>query len=291
MSIKILISLLTLITVSSSQTIYYLLRDPAVYTIYNEYEQTLSKEELSEFLPYTPLLVVDRDMVMGDGISHAAKALLGKKVFFLLREGRGVDRFAGEEGGNGRVTVTGCETLGDTIEVLRENDVTVTPIAGAAPRILRGSKLVRVFRSNGRTYVRCIGEPPCYGWCVLAPGAGWKKVAGGFAAGAVTTDTTLPVGVRKSIIELVGNANETCRKLFWHMNEVTGRDLSIPAWSVDSSLGRLRIFLSPPYDADERLSRSRRELRRQTENLLLGTGFVARVEGGEGGEMIIIRVK
>jgi hypothetical protein len=281
----LLITLVSLL--SASAATFYLLPSPSAFTIYNEYEQSLSPEELARFTPYTPLQLVAPDVALSDGISRAAKFRFGGKTVFLLRGDNG--RLAGEGRSNEPQIIADGEAIGDTIEVLRSGAITVSPIAGQAQTVAQGKLLMRVFRSGGRCYVS-LPDASLFGWSSLEPKSAWRRAGSAVVAVQETTpaDTAMPPALRERIRAKIDDVNDTYRRLFSHFDALTGAGKSVPQWRYDCSGVQCRCTLAPPYDKSDELSESTRELRREIENMLSGSGFM--VTGGRG-EIVIARTK
>ena len=274
------------LVIAESRSTFYLLPSPSSYTIYDEYEQSLSQEERARFAPYAPLRLIAVDVQLGDGISHAAKFQLGNEVFSLLKAASG--RFVGENRKNGPLVMNDCEALGDTVKVTRGGVLTVAQVSGPARTVAQGRELARIFRCNGRYYVSsCDGAPFC-GWSSLEPASAWRRI--GMVPVRITAtrsvDTLIPKSLQERIRGVVLAANESYRRFFSHFDSLTGADKSLPQWRCECSASQCRCALSPPYDTNDDLLESTRELRTEIENLLLGTGYI--LTGGSG-EIVVTR--
>ncbi len=267
-----------------SRSTFYLLPSPSSFTIYNEYEQSLSREELTHFVSCTPLQLMAMDVLLGDGISHAAKFRFGNEDFFLLKDASG--RFVGEGGKNEPLVIGGCETLGDTVEVMRGGVLTVVPQYGPVRTIARGKRLARIFQCDGRCYVLVMDAPICFGWSSLEPGDAWRRI------GAAPTripevrlpDTLLPHDLQERICGKVADVNKRIRRFFSHFDTCTGTERICPQWVCECIVRQCRCTLSPSSGKGDELPESTRELRREIENTLAGSGCIMT---GERGEIVV----
>jgi hypothetical protein len=265
---------------------YYLLPSPGSFTIYNEYEQSLSPEELARFAPYTPLRLVAGNVLLGDGISHAAKFRYGAAFFYLLRDASG--RLAGESPKTEPVVLVGGESLDDTVEATRGGVLAVASLSGKVATIAQGKLLARFFRYGGRCYVSTLDGPPGFGWCSLDGFDAWRRfgAAPAAVAPASVVSAAMPESLREKIRAKIEAANDEYRRFFSRFDGSTGAEKAVPHWSCECTGAQCRCILSPPYDKSDELSESARELRTEIGNLLSGSGFM--LTGGRG-EMVILR--
>jgi len=269
-----------------SQITFYLLPSSSGLTIFNEFQQSLSPEEAAALPPYLPLQLVEREILLGDGISHAAKFRLLGHDFYLLKDNDG--RFTGENRKNAPVILSGCVAVGDTIEVIHSG-MRIEPVSGAARTPGQGSLIARIFRKGGRCYVLSTGQSPCCGWSTLEPPTAWRKLqaAGESIESGRKADTAMADGLLQKIRARIFAANESYRKYFTHFDSLTNADKSIPRWTCESSGPGLHYVLSAPYNGNDQLAESTRLLRQEIETMLLGSGFV--LTGGSG-EMVVERL-
>jgi hypothetical protein len=284
-SIIIILSAISLV-IAESRSTFYLLPSPAPFTIYNEYEQSLSQEELARFPPYAPLRLVAVDVQLGDGISHAAKFRFGNEFFFLLKDASG--RFVGENRKNEPPVMSNCEALDDTVKVTKGGVLTVAQVSGPVRTVAQGRKLARVFRCKGRYYVLSFKGTPFCGWSSLEPVNAWRRIGMASVRSTATrsVDTLIPQSLQERIRGMVMAANEGYRRFFSHFDSLTGAEKSFPQWRCECTASQCRCILPSPYDRSDDLSESTRELRTEIENLLLGTGCI--LTGGRG-EIVVIR--
>lgn len=255
---------------------YFIIVDPAVYTIYNQYEQPIAASEKGDFAACAPLRVMDQDVVLGDQITHALKFGLDGKTFFLIK---GDDKkFSGEKSRAGRQSIKECEVIEDTVEAAGSG-LRYTTISGKSFLIEKGVRVHRIFKSGGRFYIRTDGR---YGWSPLEPRSAWRKIASVKAvAVSAGSDTGMTEAIRNRILTRFASANESYTKMFSHFNSFSGDGKSIPRWSCGFSASRCLCTLGEPYKTGDELYESTAALVHDLENLLLGTRFRVRQASGE----------
>ena len=269
-----------LISVSIAQTRadYIIIADPLAYTIYNQYQQPLSASEKAEFVPYSPLQVIDKNVTLGDQITRALKFEFGQKIYFLLMDEDG--KFTGEKPKLGRLSVKNSVVAGDTVEATA-GGLNFSTGSGRTAGIPKGTRLYRVFRSDVRYYIAVIQDRVTYGWSSLEPRSAWRKCSKSVVSETAAIDTVLSETVKERIKERLASANESYKSLFSHFNFLTGDEKAVPRWRCESSGSRMRCALTGPYSNSDQLSESTRFLAQDMENLMIGTDFGVYCRNGE----------
>jgi hypothetical protein len=262
---------------------YITLSSPLDYTIFNEYKESLSAAEKGAFLPFSPLLVVDQEVTLGDQITKALQFEFQRKNFYLLKGDKG--GFVGEKSRNGRHIYKGCQQLDDTVEVIGRG-LTVSCGSGDRVSLEKGTRLNRIFKSGDRFNVLTLGSERCYGWSSLEPRSAWRRIAAALHAESGPEDTVMPQNLKDRIQEKIAAANEAYKAYFTHFNTLTKEEKSAPAWRYECSGSRIRCELTGPAATGDQLSESTQSLVQEMENVLLGSPFTVHFANRE---MIIER--
>jgi hypothetical protein len=281
----ILFAVLCLAPGTSAQTRsdYLLITDPSQYSISNEYQQPLSAEEQRRYLPGSPLRIIEKEVIMGDQISRSLKFSYLFETGYLLKDEKG--DFTGENHRSNRQNLNGCETLDDTVEMVKDG-LRITSVQGNNRTLKTGERLLRVFRSNGRYYVFTLDAGNAlFGWTSLEPKSSWKKSGKSFAL-AGGSDTLFPKALQDRLTKRIEQANRSYEEMFSHFNGLTGDEKSIPRWQGASAPGSMTFTLSGPWVNTDELLFSTRYLQRDLETMLLGSGFWLT---GENGKILINR--
>ena len=276
---------LSLANVVSAQTRadYMIIANPSDYSISNEYQQPLSTEEQGRYLPFSPLRIIEKEVVMGDQISRALKFSYLFETGYLLKDEK--DGFAGEKNRSNRQILKGCEIFDDTVEIIKDG-LHIVSAQGKRRMLKEGDRLLRVFRRTGRYYVLTLDAGNAlFGWASLAPKNSWKK-SGISPAAARGSDTLLPKALRERLIKRIEQANRSYEAIFSHFNRLSNDEKSIPRWQSASTPTSMTLTLSGPWRNTDELAFSTRYLQRDLETMLLGTGFWLT---GERGRIIISR--
>ncbi len=280
MGLKATCIVLFLISVCAAQTRadYLIIADPLDYTIYSQYEQPLSAREKSEFVPYSPFRIFDKNAKLGDQITRVLKFGFQQKTYFLLMD---EDlKFTGEKSKAGRQSFKNSEVIEDTVEAV-SGGLTMVSGSGRTAGIPKGTRLYRVFRSGTRYYIAMLRERVTYGWGSLEPGGAWRKIGGGVSAESRVRDTGLSETLKERIKARLASANESYKASFSHFNSLTGDEKAVPQWRCECSGGRMRCELAGPYKNSDQLSESSRFLAQDMENMLIGTDFRVCCRNGE----------
>jgi hypothetical protein len=235
--------------------------------LYNRYQQHLSAHERARLLPCTPFRIVNEHDVLGDGFTPCIDLEFQGAAYYLV----GATEEARQEGFF-RI-YRNVVLLSDTVEVLRDRAVSLTPVARGAsvPPLRAGERIVRMFREGEETLVLRTGQHPSYVWVRLRGGREGKDWRG--VTRAVPASTTLPDETVERIRGRVKKTNALLQRLFTFFNRETNGRRPAPFWSVEGTDTRLECVLRGA-DGD-RFAESTRYLARDLENILLGTGFSA----------------
>jgi hypothetical protein len=258
---------------------FIIIASPKEYAVYNQYEQPLSEDEKAFFVPYSPLRIVKKDMILGDQITHALTFTFKQRMYYLLKDEDG--KFTGEKQNSGRqVFFRGVELIEDTIESLT-GGLTMASGEGMSVVIPKGTRMERIFRSGPRYYCAAIFGRTTYGWSSLEPRYAWRNVDRGISARA---DTGLPEMLRQRIMARFASANESYKAFFYHFNSLCGDEKAVPRWCCEKSGSRMICRLTGSSSNNDQLSESLKILEQDIGNLLMGTDFKAI---GVNGEIVI----
>lgn len=280
----IVLLLFTVFSFSFSQKTadFLILEKPHLYTILNQYQQSLTEAEQKEFAPGSPLQIVNQDEALGDQITRALRFFFNGRTFYLQKDEAG--RFMGEQAKSDRDVLKNCRIVDDTVEINKEKAVPFinwNMPRGKAAYLGKGEFVVRVFRHNDRYYVKRSGRETQYGWVPVSSQNACRRVVVAAAAGP---DRGY---LHDRIIERFSSANETYKEYFGHFNGITGQQKSVPAWRCESRGDEIQCFLNNPYRNGDLLEESTQYIVQDIESMLLGKQYSVRYEKG----MISIRPK
>ena len=261
---------------------FIIIASPAEYAIYNQYEQPLSEDEKAVFVPYSPFMIVQKDMMLGDQITHALKFAFQQRMYYLLKDEDG--KFTGEKQNSGRKILRGVELIEDTIESLA-GGLTMASGEGMSVVIPKGTRMERIFRSGPRYYCAAIFGRTTYGWSSLEPRYAWRNVDKGISAGIpARADTGLSEMLRQRIMARFASANDSYKAFFYHFNSMSGDEKAVPGWCCEKNGSRMVCRLTGSPSNNNQLSESLKVLEQDIGNLLMGTDFKAI---GVNGEIVI----
>jgi len=265
-----------LISAFAEKADFLILSNPLALSVLNKYEQSASAEEKTRFTPYTPLRIVNLNGTLGDGVSPALKAMIGRDIWYFQKNSDST--LVNEKNCLYRQVFKNCEIAGDTLTVSRAGSVVLYeryPSQGTRLALDVNEMIIRIFSYGGLWYCEQPGKKPRYGWA--KPGAdAWKRLEH-----AAPADTVLSAMTEKAITAVFQNANAAYEKYFDHFNATSGQQKSMPQWRCSAGQdGGMQCELLGARAYVEQLDESNTVLARTVEGLLLGTGFKAEYRDG-----------
>jgi hypothetical protein len=235
----------------------------------NGYQQNLSPQDQLLFQPFAPMRILrDRDL-LGDGFTPCMRVEIEGALYFLIRDTNG--HLAGDQRAGTLRTVSGTQLRRDTVHVLEGGVLLLASPDGQREQSLKiGERLIRLFVSEGKTYVKCPGRSPAYGWVTFSPAAEEKQW--GLAHVVYTAESMIPARVRDSVQAALVRTNAILSSLYRFFNEQAGENRPAPHWHLEVSQVSLLCTLvdaSPERDFPE----GTRYLIKDLQNFLLGTDF------------------
>jgi hypothetical protein len=268
--------LVLLVSAYGEKADFLILSNPLALSILNKYEQSASAEEKALFASYTPLRIVNLNGTLGDGVSPALKAMIGRDIWYFQKNSDST--LVNEKNCLYRQVFKNCEIAGDTMTVARSGSVALYeryPNQGTRLALDADEMIIRIFSYGGLWYCEQPGKKPRYGWAKAGADA-WRRLEH-----AAPADTVLPAMTQKAIAAVFQNANAAYEKYFDHFNAATGQQKSVPQWRCSAGQdGGMQCELLGARAYVEQLDESNTVLARTVEGLLLGTGFKAEYRDG-----------
>ncbi|MGA2507701.1 MAG: hypothetical protein ABSF80_09520 [Chitinispirillaceae bacterium] len=264
--------------IAQGQDDYFIVADPTIYTIYNQYQQPLSASEMAQFVAYAPFQIINKKVTLGDQITHAVEFLFQQKTYYLLMADDG--KYTGEKSNTCRQIFFNVEAIGDTIETLADGLLMVSGTRRNVP-ITKGTLLIRVFKSGPRFYIAALNDRITYGWSLLEPKRMWRKSARTIFSKNAVKDTGLSETLKQRILTQIASANELYKTCFSHFNSLTGDDKAVSQWRCEINGNCMYCKLVGPDGNADQLSISSQYLVQEIENLLMGTDFGVVCKKGE----------
>jgi len=250
---------------------FVIIESPRSLSIYDQFEQPLSKTEGAGLLPYSPLQIMSADVRLGDQITRAMQCSYGQKTYYLLKDEQGTML-----GDKDRIQIVkGCSVIGDTVEVSRKGAVSFAPSVsalGSAKSLPEGTILVLAFRSKNSYYALQTGHAPRFGWIPASSRDAWKPLKR-----AASADTSITTQTTMQLSERIEWANAHYKRLFDAFNRGTNMQKSIPRWQ---KTGDLTWSLGEPYGRTGELDESAKCLIEDLGDILIGKQFSVRYEKG-----------
>lgn len=249
---------------------FIIVEHPSRLLLYNQYQQRASSEERASLQPFTPFRILTLHDVLGDGFTRCMKVSANGTVFFFQKTESG--EVVGMREAGYVLSIRDAVVMGDTVEVLTAAGLNMhDPAQRVTKKLPRGSRCVRIFASEGRTYVRDPGTK-LYGWIRLTPGGegkGWRVVRERPPAEDEFA-RVLP-----AIVQRVQDVNAKVRFLFEHYGQkLSGGESSLqvaaPQWRIETTDERIQCVLETALPL-EGFHESSALLAKRIEGAVLGT--------------------
>jgi hypothetical protein len=254
---------------------------PGALTILNTYQQQLTAAERRVLEPFVPMVIMNERTTLSDGFTPCMTVTIDGQSFYLQRDRDGDLLGMGTAGFQQVYHHVGLR--GDSVRVLIGQALRVRSADGLSSLLLdEGEVLRRMFELGENTYVRLSVDSPRYGWVNLADrdrGRIWEV----FSPRPVSA--SLSVALIEKVQAEVRHVNETLRKLFEFFNAQTGTHRNAPQWQLTTAADGLVCVLEGESQ-QHRFPQSTRQLIREIESILIGTGYAV---GGSDGRIEVVR--
>ena len=248
---------------------------PQRLVLFNKYQQRLSAEEYRRLPPFVPMVFVREQDHLGDGFTPCAAVEIDREPYYILRNEAGGFSTQGEPG---RIEIFRNASLqGDSVVLLRGGALALKPAGGPEGILLEpGTRVLRLFEHDGRTYVRLPSAGGRFGWLSLSgPGRSteWRQVESAKPAGKTPED------VLERVQPVVDGANRSLRRIYAALSPETGNVRTPPSFRLSRSAVEIRCLLQPEGLSGS-FGGSMRALLAGFERVLGGTGLHAEISDG-----------
>jgi len=235
--------------------------------VYNKYQQEATPPEREQALaPFLPMRILKGDDLLGDGFTRCARVDVGAEMFYLLKDGEGKLSRSGPLGLER--TFVNAIPLSDTVEILPRADVQFSPITSPSHQAVRPrEKFLRFFRLQNAVYCRRLPDSTNYGWIDLTgknEQRVWKRIIHN-----TSSQELISPDVIRAVNAKVDEVNLVLAGLFEHFNSRTRQRKDPPAWTIESTAGRIACKLQGSIDPED-LHGSTLYLIKDLENIAMG---------------------
>jgi hypothetical protein len=256
----------SLLLAAGERADFLVVEHPHRLLLYNQYQQQLSSQEQAQLIPFAPIKLLNSEDVLGDGFTPCVRGELEGRIIYILKEKSGA--LTGAERAGDIRTFKNTTIVGDTIEVLRSGRMFVSDPRQKESSLRAGTRLVRIFRHDGVTYVKSLDGRQVFGWTTLddlVEGRDWAVTRKSGPTRNEQLEKIFP-----GVMLKVNEVNAKFAQLFKHFNTTTSQQHPPPRWRVEHSGGALAIILDADVAA-ETFSQTSQVLGKSIETLLLGT--------------------
>jgi hypothetical protein len=263
---------------------YLLVEHAERLLVYNRYQQRITPEERKLLTPFVPMKILDAETKLNDDFTPCLKAEIGGNVYYLIKND--AHELVGKNSLGMTHVFKDVTALDDTVRLISLKTTLVSPDQKKTRKLQKGKILTRYFREKKRTFVRCAGPRPEYGWVNLTDKPDQKEYVVVSPKKDAGSDLPLSEAVQKRICLKLNEANAVLKDLFLYFNAERNEKKDAPQWRF-AALDRQYSCILEPAEYAERYSESARYLAGDIDNILIGTNYNAAGSPGE----IDIRLK
>ena len=252
-----------------------LVEHPDRFVLLNKYQQRLTSAEYRVFPATVPMVVLREIDKLNDGLTPCASVEINGSPFFIQRDIGG--DFTRRGAGGSIALFRGALLLGDTV-ALRRGRALRLKAAGTDRDVMLapGSRAVRVFEAEGRTFVRVLSSEEPAGWLSLSVSMEtdeWSRVQ------TPRNHSTSTENVVRRLLPVVTDANRALHAIYGRLAAEAGENSTPPSFRLREEEDVLRCVIEP-QTLSGTFAGSLRELIPEFERALLGTGLRPSFEGG-----------
>jgi hypothetical protein len=248
---------------------------PERLAVFSKYQQRLTAEEYRRLPPFVPMVFVREQDHLGDGFTPCAAVEIGREPYYILRNEEGGFAGLGEPGKT--EVFRNVTILGDTVLLLRGGALRLRPAGGREELLLdAGTRVVREFEHESRTYVRLPAAGGRFGWISLSASGGspeWREVESHSPAEISSEDVLI------RIQPVVDGANRSLSRIYAALSPGPGDLRTLPSFRLSGSRREIRCVIEPAALSGS-FSGSIRALLAGFERVLGGTGLHAEISDG-----------
>ncbi len=260
---------------AETRTSLLLVERPDRFVLLNKYQQRLTSAEYRVFPVMVPMVIVREIDKLNDGLTPCASVEINGSPYYIQRDIGG--EFTRRGSGGSIVLFRGALVLGDTVALRRgralrlraagtNRDVTLVP----------GSRAVRLFEAEGRTFVHVLSSSEPSGWITLSASMEtdeWNRVQ------TSRSHSTSAENVLRRLLPVVTDANRALHAVYAQLAAEAGARSTPPSFRLLEEGEVLRCDIEP-QTLGGFFAGSLRELIPEFERALLGTGLRPLFKGG-----------
>jgi len=240
------LSLILFNALYGKQADYYLFSAEGSGVILDKYEQRLT----DPLLPGTPFRLLQKNILLSDGITKAHKFLFNKNIFYMIPDSPKLN------------LIRNCTVIEDTVELINEKNQ-LQKTDGTFLALKKDHAVQRIFRKGNRTYV----SSDAYGWSRL-PTNSWKFVK----KQSVKEDEGLPDNLRIRILGQIQTVNLKYKEFYNHFNKKHKQTAPIPEWEFFMDEKSREYYLKNTVSTIK-LIKSNAALKSELDRILAGSRF------------------
>jgi len=260
--------------VSSQVSDYWIIENPSVLILYNNYQHRLTEKDKSLLPKFSAWRIIDQDLTMSDQFTHSIQTEINQKTYFIQLS---------DDGGLVNSALAGkiqqyrnAKVQGDTVRIIHSDRLTLRS-GDRRLNLMEGMLIQRIFIYDNKTYARDLAGNMT-GWIEGNGSVHWEKYRPSHS------DDALKMQLFKRVDQIIKSYNNRLDKLFVYLNKRYNENRKPPQWVFDQSSPYLRYMLLPP-DYTNQFSGTESYLIRELNDLLYGSNFRLSATDGQ----IVIR--
>jgi hypothetical protein len=220
---------------SSQVSDYWIIENPSVLIIYNNYQHRLTEKDKSLLPKFSAWRIIDKDYTMSDQFTHSIQTEINKKIYFIQLS---------DDGGLVNSSLAGqiqqysnAKVQGDTVRIINSGQLFLRS-GDRQLNLTEGTLIQRVFIYGNKTYARDIAGNMT-GWIEGNGPANWEIYH------PPNSDNALKIQLFRKVDQIIKSYNSRMDKLFVFLNKQYNESKSPPQWVFDQSSPYLRYTIHP----------------------------------------------
>jgi len=214
---------------SQSSKNFLIVENPFDVNIYNKYEQSLSSNDSSYFLPFCPIEIIAEDTLLSDQYTSAFIGEINNQLFYFIKSENNLS--FNKLFNSYSIYIKNAKSLMDTIQIVQDNKILFynSKDKNQKERLAIETKIVRIFKKDSRTYVKNLLPPIKYGWCDLRNTKAWISFQ------TPKKEKVEDLAEIESVIKKkLSDTNNIIQELFNHFNKLNRTNIQFPYWTYSN---------------------------------------------------------
>ena len=265
----VLLLFLGVVPAFSENADYWIIKDPSVLNIYNQYEQRLNNADKRAFGRFSAWQILSREQLLSDQFTRVLRASYDQHIYYLQLNDQG--KLINYQQAAPVQIIKNARVFGDTIRVKKGGRLQIEN-GTDRHQLPEGALLQRLFLQGRKTFVRELD----------GSFSGWLSKAGRTDFEIFHIDKGAAAYREKlfgQVNRIIQSYNQRLSKLFTNLNQRYDKSLPPPKWEKEASAPVLTYTLYPAsYQTHFMLTRN--YLIQELKDLLHGSDYTLAEDEG-----------